>query len=154
MTVPVIVFANQKGGVAKTTSADAVAEAMRMQGLKVLCVDMDPQGSLGSIEERYVADGTCDASAFVLGADIVPTPDGQATVPGDLALSNIDEESVDSDGNPVDELSLRRVRAAGLRYVPISFLRKTSKSIWAAAGVGAAIIQKGRGHTTLINTSF
>ena len=47
---PVIVFTNQKGGVGKTTSADAVADGLRRRGLKVLAVDMDPQGSLGRIE--------------------------------------------------------------------------------------------------------
>ena len=39
---PVIVFTNQKGGVGKTTSADAIADGLRRRGLKVLAVDMDP----------------------------------------------------------------------------------------------------------------
>ena len=42
----VIAFANQKGGVAKTTSAVNLGAALREHGLRVLAVDMDPQGNL------------------------------------------------------------------------------------------------------------
>jgi chromosome partitioning protein len=42
----VIAFANQKGGVAKTTSTLNLGVAFREQGLKVLCIDLDPQGNL------------------------------------------------------------------------------------------------------------
>ena len=42
----VIALANQKGGVAKTTSTVNLGAALREQGLRVLAVDMDPQGNL------------------------------------------------------------------------------------------------------------
>src|SRR6186713_1925693 len=42
----VIVFANQKGGVAKTTTTLNLAVAFKEQGLNVLVVDLDPQGNL------------------------------------------------------------------------------------------------------------
>lgn len=42
----VIAFANQKGGVAKTTSTVNLGAALRERGLRVLAVDMDPQGNL------------------------------------------------------------------------------------------------------------
>ena len=42
----VIVFANQKGGVAKTTTTLNLACAFAEKGHRVLCVDMDPQGNL------------------------------------------------------------------------------------------------------------
>ena len=42
----VIAFANQKGGVAKTTSTVNLGAALREYGLRVLAVDMDPQGNL------------------------------------------------------------------------------------------------------------
>src|SRR3712207_626065 len=42
----VIAFANQKGGVAKTTTTLNLACAFAEKGHRVLCVDMDPQGNL------------------------------------------------------------------------------------------------------------
>ena len=42
----VLSFANQKGGVAKTTSTVNLGAALREHDLRVLAVDMDPQGNL------------------------------------------------------------------------------------------------------------
>lgn len=39
----VIAFANQKGGVAKTTSAVALAQALALEGKHILFLDLDPQ---------------------------------------------------------------------------------------------------------------
>jgi chromosome partitioning protein len=42
----VIVFANQKGGVAKTTTTLNLGVAMAEKGMRVLAIDLDPQGNL------------------------------------------------------------------------------------------------------------
>ena len=42
----VIVFANQKGGVAKTTTTLNLGVALVEKGVRVLAIDLDPQGSL------------------------------------------------------------------------------------------------------------
>ncbi len=64
MTAKIIAFANQKGGVAKTTTVVNLAAYVAAAGRRVLVVDMDPQGnattSLG-VDPRRLALSAYDA---------------------------------------------------------------------------------------------
>jgi chromosome partitioning protein len=51
-TAKVIAFANQKGGVAKTTTTLNLSVAFKERGLRVLAVDLDPQGNLTMSQGR------------------------------------------------------------------------------------------------------
>lgn len=42
----VITITNQKGGVGKTTTTEAIGVCLKKKGMRVLCIDLDPQGNL------------------------------------------------------------------------------------------------------------
>jgi chromosome partitioning protein len=84
----VISFANQKGGVAKTTTTLNLGVALAEQGLKVLLVDLDPQGNL-TMSQGLNPD-TIERSMFDVLVHRLPIQEVVQHREVDLAVSSID----------------------------------------------------------------
>lgn len=98
---PVITFANQKGGVGKTTSAAAVIDGFRRRGYKVLGIDCDAQANLTKVQGEWVPDGQPDTVDFIKGRPARRTADGQATIPADYEDLVTIADSTMPDGSPI-----------------------------------------------------
>lgn len=93
----VISFVNQKGGVAKTTSAVNVGVSLADQGRKVLLIDLDAQGSLSiSTGLREIGSDELTTYEVLKGRDIreaVRTlSDDLSVLPTDIRLSGAEIE--------------------------------------------------------------
>jgi chromosome partitioning protein len=84
----VIAFANQKGGVAKTTTTLNLAVAFAERGLRVLAVDLDPQGNL-TMSQGMNPD-TIERSMFDVLVHRLPITEVVARTEVDVAVSSID----------------------------------------------------------------
>jgi chromosome partitioning protein len=84
----VIAFANQKGGVAKTTTTLNLAVAFAEKGHRVLCIDMDPQGNLTM--SQGVDPDTVEKSMYDVLVHHVPIRDVIRTREIDVACASID----------------------------------------------------------------
>jgi chromosome partitioning protein len=84
----VIAFANQKGGVAKTTTTLNLACAFAEEGHRVLCVDMDPQGNLTM--SQGIDPDTVDLSMYDVLVHGTPIRDVVRTREIDVACASID----------------------------------------------------------------
>jgi len=84
----VIVFANQKGGVAKTTTTLNLGVALRELGKRILIIDLDPQGNL-TMSQGMNPD-VIERSMFDVLVHRVPISDVIHTVEVDIAVASID----------------------------------------------------------------
>ncbi len=84
----VIAFANQKGGVAKTTSTLNLAAALKEKEHRVLCIDMDPQGNL-TMSQGLNPD-SIERSMFDVLVHRLPIENVIQKAEIDLAVSSID----------------------------------------------------------------
>lgn len=141
----IIAFANQKGGVGKTTSAINVAAALGKRGKKTLLIDLDPQGNATS----GVGVGKKDLNATVYDVIIGHAEANEAIVkteftnlwlmPSNMALAGADSELAEIENS---EKCLKKALEAvknDYRYIiidcPPSLSRLTVNALTAAAGV-------------------
>jgi chromosome partitioning protein len=99
MSARILTFANQKGGVGKTTTAVSLAAALGRRGQRVLLVDLDPQANATSAIGVDGRDCPGIYDALLEEADprscIVPVPDEQVSVmPASSALAGAEVELV------------------------------------------------------------
>lgn len=97
----IVAFANQKGGVGKTTSAINTAAALGKRGKKVLLVDLDPQGNATSgvgIAKKNVKLSAYDLLIGRVTAEnaVLPTEfKNLSLIPATMALAGADLELTD-----------------------------------------------------------
>src|SRR4051812_34749657 len=84
----VIAFANQKGGVAKTTTTLNLAVALAEKGHRVLAVDMDPQGNLTM--SQGIDPDQVDKSMYDVLVRGMPIREATRTREVDVACASID----------------------------------------------------------------
>ena len=93
----IIAITNQKGGVAKTTSAIQIGAGLSRMKRKVLLVDLDPQGSLtygcgiNTNKKKTVYEAMMTSDKDILMESIVHL-DGYDVVPSDMRLCNAEVE--------------------------------------------------------------
>lgn len=100
--MPVMVVVNQKGGVGKTTTTVNLAAALALGGLKVLVIDIDPQGNASTALGVPHGSGTVSTYEVILGEAnlqdaVVPCPDvtGLMVCPATVDLAGAEVELID-----------------------------------------------------------
>lgn len=124
--MPTIAFLSQKGGAGKTTLATCVARQLQLDGLDVILIDSDPQGSA-----RDWRAATEQDTVLVVGLD-------RPTLEKDIkALSDGGKKWVIIDGAPRNEaMTVSAIKAADLVLIPV---QPSPYDVWASEDLVSVI---------------
>lgn len=96
----ILAFVNQKGGVAKTTSAAELSAALAQQGKRVLAVDLDPQadltmtlGAQSGDAQLSIAHVLANSAAPEDAVIAAPCQPGLDIIPGSDLLGGVEQTS-------------------------------------------------------------
>jgi chromosome partitioning protein len=113
-----MIVANQKGGVGKTTTAVNIAAALAQHGLRILLVDLDPQGNASTALSVEHSEGT--PSAYNVLVESTPIEEVIAACPQVPGLDVL-PATIDLAGAEIELVSLvareTRLRKALDRYL-------------------------------------
>ena len=99
MSAHIIAVTNQKGGVAKTTTAINLSQALVLNGLTVLLVDLDPQGNatqgIGvALDSIKLSVGDLILNRDISPSDVVYQGEGLHLIPATPVLARVEREMV------------------------------------------------------------
>ena len=161
MSIPVIAFFNNKGGVGKTSLVYHVAWMLADLGWRVVATDLDPQSNLSAafldddrLDELWSS--TKDAATIYRAVrsldrgigDIVPPnleiiEDNLALIPGDMALSGFEDELSDVWPKCLDRQERAfRIMSAFWRVMQIGAVKHQAKVILIDLGPNLGAINR------------